>query len=354
MSSQHTVPVIGQDGRPLTPTTPARARKLVRSGQATPFWTRLNTWAIRMVGPTRKEQPRCGLGVDHGHAHEGYAVVCGEENVLAVTLHLPDKAQIVRKMKERRDLRRAYRSRRPRRRPRRFSNRRRSPDWIAPSQLVLVLARLKMLNTLRSLYPLTVAGVEDVRFDHRKRWGRTFSTVEIGKARLHRWYAEQGINASFYQGWETKTLRLEYGYPKSGDKKADRFSAHGSDALALAAHVTAGVRVEPGPLVIVDDRYRPVRRHLHDSNTGKGGKRIPYSRGTVHGLRKGLLIGTSKGKRGRLCGIYNNAYRYHDGAGKRRVTRTVVWVCTNYLTTTIASVSSAGASFLSGLKPGVL
>jgi len=163
-----------------------------------------------------------------------------------------------------------------------------------------------------------------------------------------------GINASFYQGWETKTLRLEYGYPKSGDKKADRFSAHGSDALALAAHVTAGVRVEPGPLVIVDDRYRPVRRHLHDSNTGKGGKRIPYSRGTVHGLRKGLLIGTSKGKRGRLCGIYNNAYRYHDGAGKRRVTRTVVWVCTNYLTTTIASVSSAGASFLSGLKPGVL
>jgi hypothetical protein len=99
----------------------------------------------------------------------------------------------------------------------------------------------------------------------------------------------------------------------------------------------------------LDDRYRPVRRHLHDSNTGKGGKRIPYSRGTVHGLRKGLLIGTPKGKRGRLCGIYNNAYRYHDGAGKRQVTRTVVWVCTNYLTTTIASADEADASFLSGL-----
>jgi hypothetical protein len=212
MSSHHTVPVIGQDGQPLTPTTPARARKLVRSGQAKPLWTKLNTWALRMVVPTRTEQPRCGLGVDHGRAHEGYAVVCGEANVLAVTLHLPDKRKSVRKLDERRALRHAYRARRPRRRPKRFSNRRRKPDWVAPSQLVLVLARLKMLNTLQSIYPLTVAGVEDVRFDHRTRWGKTFSTVEIGKARLHRWYAAHGINASFYQGWETKAFRLEYEY----------------------------------------------------------------------------------------------------------------------------------------------
>ena len=139
-------------------------------------------------------------------------MVCGQENVLCVTLHLPNKEQVVHKMTERRHLRQAYRSRRPRRRPKRFCNRRRKPDWIAPSQLVLVRARLKMLGTLRALYPLTMAGVEDVRFDHRKRWGKTFSTVEIGKARLHQWYLEQGINARFYQGWETKGLRLAYGY----------------------------------------------------------------------------------------------------------------------------------------------
>jgi RRXRR protein len=354
MSPQHTVPVIGQDGQPLTPTTPARARKLARAGQAVPFWTRLNTWAIRMVVPTRKEQPRCGLGVDHGHAHEGYAVVCGTENVLNVTLHLPDKAHVVRKLQERAQLRHSYRSRRRRRRPKRFSNRRRKPDWIAPSQLVLVQARLTMLRTLRALYPLTVAGVEDVCFEHaKKRWGATFSTVEIGKARLHCWYGEQSINLSLYQGWETKELRLQYGYPKSSDKGANRFSAHCSDALALAAHVTTGRRVEPGPLVIVDDTYRPVRRKLHDSNTAKGEQRVPYSRGTVRGLRKGLLIGTPTGKTGRLCGVYRDAYRFYDREGKRQVTKTLAWVSATYLTTTVARCSSQHASFPSGLKPGV-
>jgi hypothetical protein len=333
MSPQHTVPVIGQDGEPLTPTTPARARKLIKGGQATPFWTKFNTWAIRMVVPTRKVQPCCGLGVDHGHAHEGYAVVCGQENLVCVTLHLPNKEQVVRKLTERRQLRHAYRSRRPRRRPKRFNNRRRKPDWIAPSQLVLVLARLGMLDTLRSLYPVTVAGVEDVRFDHRKRWGKTFSTVEMGKARLQRWYVEASINASFYQGWETKAFRLAYGYAKSSDKKADRFSAHCSDALALAAHVTTEGHVGPGPHLVVDETYRPVRRRLHDSNMGRGGRRIPYSAGTVHGLRKGLLIGTPMGKSGRLCGVYGNGYRFYDRDGKRQSTKALAWVSSSYMTT---------------------
>ena len=56
-------------------------------------------------------QPRTGLGVDHGAVAEGYAVVCGTENVLAVKLDLPDKAQMVRKLEKRRLLRHARRAR---------------------------------------------------------------------------------------------------------------------------------------------------------------------------------------------------------------------------------------------------
>src|SRR5207249_10959944 len=137
---------------------------------------------IQMLVPTRQEQPRTGIGVDHGVVAEGYAVVCGMENVLALQLALPDKAQIVRKVRERRTLRRSRRGRKTRRRPKRFQNRRRQPGWIAPSQRALVLAREKMLRTLVRMYPVTVAGVEEVRFDHRRRrWGANFSTLEIGK-----------------------------------------------------------------------------------------------------------------------------------------------------------------------------
>jgi hypothetical protein len=137
---------------------------------------------------------------------------------------------------------------------------------MAPSQLALVLAREKMLRTLVSMYPITVAGVEEVGFDHRRhRWGANFSTLEIGKERLRQWYRDQGINAAFYRGHETQRLRLEYGYAKSSDKRAARFSAHCTDALALAAVVTTGARVLPGPWLMVDDSYRPVRRRLHDT-----------------------------------------------------------------------------------------
>src|SRR5438132_1213314 len=131
MSPTHSIPVIGLNGEPLTPTTPTRARKLVRGGQAVPSWTKLDTYAIRMIVPTRKATPRCALGVDHGHAHEGYAVVCGEENVLALKVDLPDKSKIVRKLDERRRLRRSRRSRTCRRRAKRFDNRRRKAHWIA-------------------------------------------------------------------------------------------------------------------------------------------------------------------------------------------------------------------------------
>jgi hypothetical protein len=272
--------------------------------------------------------------VDHGAVAEGYAVVCGTENVLAVKLDLPDKAQIVRKLEQRRSLRRARRARKLRRRPKRCQNRRRSAGWIAPSQRALVLAREKMLTTLARMYPLTVAGVEEVCFDHRRhRWGAPFSRIEVGKERLRQWYRGHGINAWFYRGFETEAVRKAYGYPKSSAKRADRFSAHCTDALALAALVTTGARVEPGSWLIVDDTYRPVRRQLHDTQPGKGGVRAPYSRGTVRGLRKGLLIRTTGGQKGRLCGVYRDKYRYYDQTGKRHTAAALAWVCSNYQTT---------------------
>ena len=61
--------------------------------------------------------------------------------------------------------------------------------------------------------------------------------------------------------------------------------------------------------------------------------RAPYSRGTVRGLRKGLLIQTNRGQKGRLCGVYRDKYRYYDQAGKRHTASALAWVCSNYQTT---------------------
>ena len=328
----HTVFVIGVNGEPLAPTTSARARRLLDGGQATKCWSKFGVFGIRMLVNTRAEKPLTTLGYDGGTKFEGFAAVSGNENVLAVKLDLPDKKKIVRKMTERRILRHARRHRNCRRRASKFDNRWRSSGWLAPSQSVIVGSRLKILAELFRLYPITVVGNEDVRFNHaKKRWGANFSTVEIGKAKIRAFFKERGAQVRDFRGFETQMLRKKYGYAKTKDKSADRFEAHCTDALALACEVGHGVRVEPGRFLVVDDTYRPVRRQLHDTQFSAGGVRCPYSRGTVFGLRKGLLVGPANWKTGRLCGETNGKFRYYDRCGKRKATRKLLWISSGFI-----------------------
>ncbi len=327
---KHLVFVLDPRGKPLTPTTPAKARKLFEGCVAEKVWSRFGTFGVRMLVETRRETPRVALGVDHGTKFEGYSVVADCENSINVTLDLPDKKRTLKKLEERRRMRRARRFRKCRRRPCRSKNRSRR-DFLAPSQKVLVDSRLKVLDELCRIYPVNVAGVEDVKFNHTaKRWGANFSTVEIGKSRMRAFHTERGINFHEYEGHETQDLRRQFGYRKINEKGADRFETHCCDSLALACAVGTGERVEPGPFLVVDDTYRAVRRQLHDTQPAKGGVRDAYSTGTVAGLRKGLLIGTGRGL-GRLCGISNGSFRYHDKDGKRQAVKAVRWVSSSFI-----------------------
>lgn len=329
---KHTVFVLAIDGKPLTPTTPAKARKLLEGGVAKKVWSKFGAFGIQMLVETRRETPQTTIGVDVGTKFEGYAVVCGNENNLAVKLDLPAKWKIVRKMKARRILRRNRRNRKCRCRPARFNNRKRSDGWLHPSQAAIVGSRLKVLRELFSIYPVDAVALEDVRFNHYKyRWGANFSTMEIGKQRLRDLFTEQGADLFEFRGWETKELREKYRYKKTSDKSADVFEAHCTDALALACEVGSGSRIEPGTFLVVDDTYRPVRRRLHDVQYTKGGTREKYTQGTMFGLRKGLLIGTRRGLTGQLCGKIRGAYRYYYTRADRRETKVLAWISSNFI-----------------------
>src|SRR5260370_28663454 len=111
MADKHTVFVLNLDGKPLTPTTPARARKLLKAGAAQKVWSKFNTFGIQLLTRTAEHTPLTTLGYDQGTKFEGYAVVCGAENNLAVKVDLPAKKPIVKKVKNRHTLRRAKRAR---------------------------------------------------------------------------------------------------------------------------------------------------------------------------------------------------------------------------------------------------
>lgn len=332
MSAQHSVFVIGADGKPLAPTTPAKAKRLLKGGQAEKCWSKFGTFGLRMLVKTREEVPKTSLGVDFGTKFEGYAAVCGDENSFSVKLDLPHKKEIVRKLEERRNLRRARRFHNCRRRPSRFSNRIKRAGWLAPSQAVIVNSRLKIVRELLRLFPVSIVGLEDVRFNHAGyRWGANFSTVEIGKTRIRDEFASRNLEVFEFTGYQTQEIRKKYGYRKIKDKAADRFEAHCSDALALACEVGPLKRIEPGRFVVVDDSYRPVRRRLHDTQPAAGGIRATYSHGTVFGVQKGALIGAENGKIGRLCGESNGKYRYYDHNRKRQATRKLAWISRSFI-----------------------
>ena len=307
MSAKHNVFVLDVNSNPLTPATNAKARKLMKGKQAKPVWNKFGRFGVQMLVKTRKEHPETKLGYDLGTKFEGHAVVCGKENNLSVMWKLPDKKKIVRKLKERSQLRRGRRFRNCRQRPIRFDNRNKD-GFIAPSQNVIVESRMKALKELFKCYPIDTSVVEDVKFNHRdKRWGKNFSTVEIGKAKLYEWVRKRS-KLVLLEGYETQEKRKKLGYKKTRDKGAEKFTAHCTDALTLATDVT----IMPGDFVVVDDTYRPVRRRLHDTQFSKGGIRYPYSTGNFRSIRKGVMC-----KFGQICGGTKDTVFIRDKNNKR-------------------------------------
>jgi hypothetical protein len=311
--SVHNVFVLHKDGTPLTPTKPARAKKMMRDGVAKPVWNKFGQFGIQMLVDTRKETPKIAIGIDNGTKFEGYSVVCGNENNINVMWKLPDKKKkIVRKIKERQKLRRTRRYRNCRRRPSRFDNRNRK-GFIAPSQLVIINSRLKAIKEILKTYPINIIGIEDVRFKNKKK-GNNLSTIEVGKSKIYEFLSKHAILHKF-QGHQTQKLRKLYGYHKVRDKAKEDFRSHCSDSLAMATSLTTNRHIHAGKLIIIDDSYRPVRRRLHDTQFSKGHIRYPYSQGNFSGIRKGTIceLGTMCGGTKKYAWLHN---WYHYRIGK--------------------------------------
>ena len=327
LSAKHPVFVLGTDGHPLTPTTSARAKKLLKQKQAKPVWNKFGKMGLQMLVTTRKETPKTALGVDFGTKFEGYSLISGRENTLNVMWKLPDKKKIVKKLEERRILRRARRFRNCRRRECRFDNRERK-GFIAPSQMVIVNSRLKAINEFFGCYPIDAVALEDVRFNHsKKRYGKNFSTVEVGKQKIKDWISKRAY-LHLFSGYDTEDCRERYGYSKSGDKSSETFNSHCSDALALAVEISSQQHIEPGDFIVADDTYMPVRRRLHDTEFAKGGIRDKYSTGNFRGIRKGTMCNF-----GQVCGgIKENIVRTYDWNSKRlsKSYNSLMWLSHNF------------------------
>lgn len=320
----HTIFVLDVSGMPLTPTTSAKARKMIRDGKAVKVWSKFNTFGIKLLEDTRKEVPEVVLGYDPGAKFDGASVVCGTENNLSVKWNLPEKWKLSLRISERTTLRQNRRYRNCRRRKSKYN--RKFKSKLPPSQLLVVNSRLKLISELYRIYPITVVAMEDVKFNHKKyRNGSYFSTTEIGKSMILFYLSQKQTKTILYRGFQTAEFRINYGYKKTKNKKANKFTAHCSDSLAMAVQAGCGERVQEGLFIVVDDTYRPIRRRLHYSFFSSNGSRKNFSSGNVMGVRKGSMISSIRGKHGQLCGELDGKFRYIDDNGNRTICKDIAW-----------------------------
>lgn len=299
------VPVVGVDGKPLMPTTPRKARLLIKDGLATPRRNKLGLFYIQMLRPVGDNIQSMALAVDPGAKYDGVAVASHQQIELKGMVFLPD--DVPEKMENRRNLRRARRYRKTPRRPKRFDNRKRKGYWLTPTQRSKVETRLKVVHELCKIYPIQLIITEDVRYNHyRFRDGKYFSTVEIGKTFTYKEYRKLA-ELKLVEVSDTDTWREKFGLKKQTDRKWEQVpETHANDAVAMLIGITGCKNNSEAPF-FVWRRLRYIRRSLHRQNFQKGGVR-PRFGGTANGgfFRKGDWVeGEKAGKvyRGWVCGL---------------------------------------------------
>ena len=333
--------VLSCEGKPLTPCRPQKARKLLIGGIARVIWNKFGEFGIQIMVKTREFTPKVVLGEDWGSKFEGYSLISGSENILNVMLKLPDKKKLVKKLEERKNLRRAKRFRNCRRRECRSDNRNRD-NFIAPSQMQIINSRLKIMREFFKCYPISKVAVEDVKFNHRdNRWGKHFSTAEIGKKFIFD-FIRKIVGADgliLFEGYNTQEFREEFGLKKSSNKSAEIFASHCVDSFAIACAIS---EAKPNfNIKIVDDTYRPKRRKLHDTQPAKANIREKYSTGNFKRIRKGTIC-----EFGQIVGGTKTNFWIRNSDNKRIGRTHISWLSHSFK-------FRENRQFLSPLKEGV-
>jgi hypothetical protein len=280
------VPVVDRNQQPLMPTTPARARRRIESGKATPFWKK-GVFCVRLnQEPSDRQTQPVAVGIDPGSKKEAFTVKSAAHTYLNIQA---DAVSWVKDAVEvRRNMRRARRFRKT---PCRANRKNRARGCLPPSTNSRWQWKLRLATWLTKMFPITVFVVEDIkaRTLGKRRWDASFSPLEVGKAWFYGELRKLAL-VETRQGWETKELRDALGLKKSKAKMSNRFDAHCVDSWVLA-NWFAGGHTRPDNermLLIVPLRFH--RRQLHALQPSKGGLRRPYGGTRSLGLKRGSLV----------------------------------------------------------------
>ena len=145
------------------PTSPAKARHLLRDGKAKVV--KMTPFTIQMLIPTGETKQEIILGVDAGSKVIGLSATTEKQELFSAEVKL--RNDIVDLLSTRRQNRRTRRSR-LRYRETRFLNRKKNKGWLAPSIRNKIDIHLKIVDKIHEILPISKIIVETASFDIQK------------------------------------------------------------------------------------------------------------------------------------------------------------------------------------------
>src|SRR5271157_982332 len=280
------VPVVDRNRKPLMPTTASRARRWVKTEEATPFFRR-GIFCVRLNRePSADEKQDIAVGIDPGSKKEGFTVKSEAHTYLNIQAtavqHVKDAVETRSNMRK---------SRRFRKTPYRANRQNRTRGCLPPSTKARWQWKLRIVEQLLKMFPITDFVVEDIKAKTKgkPRWDKMFSPLEVGKAWFYKCIGLLGI-VELKQGWETAELRLAAGLKKTSRKLAEVFEAHCVDSWVLANSMVGGHVVPDNTRMLCIEPIRLHRRQLHMLQPSKGGLRKLYGGTRSCGFKRGSLV----------------------------------------------------------------
>ncbi|MBR8833887.1 MAG: RRXRR domain-containing protein [Stigonema ocellatum SAG 48.90 = DSM 106950] len=303
------VPVIDPNGKPLMPTTPARARRWIEALKAKGKRNKLGVFYVQLAHlPSGYETQPIVAGTDRGKCFTGIAFQTKLATIALFHACLPgfyksknigkknqtlDRQSVTGKMAKKAELRRTRRGQRIDRskpfqirnhREKRFDNRRKKK--LTPSVLSNRQMELRVLNEMALILPISEIRDEACGGNTKKN-GKGISPVTVGQE----WFrAEVSKIAPVVEvdSFDTGKYRDRLGLVKDKNNKSKQIpETHANDAIALAAshfiqyqsfntanthgHDWVGeCMVTPAPFIVLT-RPKLFRRKLYQENYSKGG-----------------------------------------------------------------------------------
>ncbi len=147
-------------GAPLMPTTPRKARVMLKTGRAEVVSR--EPFTIRLTYATGENRQSVTLGIDPGYQNVGFSTVTEKAELISGEVRLLDGMS--ERLRHRAMYRNQKRNRLRHRKPR-FDNRSKPDGWLAPSIKHKADSHIKIADLIKKILPVTRVIVEVANFD---------------------------------------------------------------------------------------------------------------------------------------------------------------------------------------------